>query len=310
MVYQNNELKWCRKCPECDCEIAYKRKFTADHAFTHKTLCSKCKLTGHKFTESRNKKMAEVQRLNWANKKSNVLVNKLFDGAVYFNDEGWWCRTCPECNIIVLHSRKDNAMESYVNKRGCRKCAKIGTKSPTYIHGEYSVKRKARPIIIPDEVTGVYFNKHIKLWCRICPCCSKETSYNARYACILAQRKNTQCITCAYDRYTSIGESKFLDYVQVYDRQISVNELVVDGLNESTKTVYEFLGDYWHGNPSEFDPQAINKVRHMTFGELYKATFERFDLLKSFGYTINYIWESDWLKFEHGKVSDPNIVSL
>lgn len=58
--------------------------------------------------------------------------------------------------------------------------------------------------------------------------------------------------------------------------------------------VYEFLGDYWHGNPSKYNPNDIHPHRKTTFKSLYKDTFELFDRIKEKGYRIKYIWESDW----------------
>jgi hypothetical protein len=69
---------------------------------------------------------------------------------------------------------------------------------------------------------------------------------------------------------------------------------LVDGIDINIKTIYEFLGDYWHGNPKIFDANLMNKRAKKTFGSLYNKTFSRFDKLISRGYTIKYIWEHDW----------------
>jgi hypothetical protein len=39
----------------------------------------------------------------------------------------------------------------------------------------------------------------------------------------------------------------------------------VDGYDENTNTVYEYLGDYWHGNPEKFYPKDINRDCKKTF---------------------------------------------
>jgi len=71
----------------------------------------------------------------------------------------------------------------------------------------------------------------------------------------------------------------------------------VDGFDLNTNTIYEFYGDYYHGNPnSKFKADEINKITHCTFGELYQKTIERESILKSAGYTIVSIWESDFKK--------------
>jgi len=70
----------------------------------------------------------------------------------------------------------------------------------------------------------------------------------------------------------------------------------VDGLDPHTKTIYEFYGDFFHGNPnnSKFKPEAYNKITHCTFGELYTKTLAKESALKAAGYTVISIWESDY----------------
>lgn len=70
--------------------------------------------------------------------------------------------------------------------------------------------------------------------------------------------------------------------------------LIVDGYNPETNTIYEFLGDYWHGNPNKFKPNQLIFQKHKLAKTVYRETFERFALLKSLGYNVIYIWESEY----------------
>ena len=67
----------------------------------------------------------------------------------------------------------------------------------------------------------------------------------------------------------------------------------VDGYCYETNTVYEFHGDYWHGNPKRFDPNDINKTNGKTYGELYTKTMERDQKIRDLGYNLIVKWESD-----------------
>lgn len=69
-----------------------------------------------------------------------------------------------------------------------------------------------------------------------------------------------------------------------------------DGYDPKTNTIYEFLGDYWHGNPEVFNLNEINPSCYKTFKQLNEETFKRFDEIRSLGYKIIYIWESDFIK--------------
>ncbi len=67
-----------------------------------------------------------------------------------------------------------------------------------------------------------------------------------------------------------------------------------DGYCARTRTVYEFHGSYWHGDPRLFDADAFNPSVKKTFGELYQATLEREDLIRRLGFNLIVIWEYDY----------------
>lgn len=70
--------------------------------------------------------------------------------------------------------------------------------------------------------------------------------------------------------------------------------LIPDGYDPKTNTVYEMLGDYWHGNLNIYKPTQVNKVSHKQMKTLNKQTFIRFDKIKKLGFNIIYIWESEY----------------
>jgi hypothetical protein len=69
-----------------------------------------------------------------------------------------------------------------------------------------------------------------------------------------------------------------------------------DGYCPETNTIYEFHGDYWHGNPNKFKCDEYNKTTNCNFGELYQKTLEKEKKIKLLGYNLVTIWESDWKK--------------
>ena len=72
----------------------------------------------------------------------------------------------------------------------------------------------------------------------------------------------------------------------------------VDGYCRENNTVYEYHGDYWHGNPSIFNPDDINEVTKKSFGELYQKTVERDDKIRQTGYTLIVKWETEDLDLD------------
>jgi hypothetical protein len=68
-----------------------------------------------------------------------------------------------------------------------------------------------------------------------------------------------------------------------------------DGFDPLTNTVYEFYGDFWHGNPKIYDLTKENPaILGKTFGDLYNKTLQREAKLTELGYNIISIWESDY----------------
>lgn len=70
-----------------------------------------------------------------------------------------------------------------------------------------------------------------------------------------------------------------------------------DGYDAKSEIIYEFHGDYFHGNPAVYGGKLrkdINWHYKKPFGELYKDTKQREKLLRRKGYTLRVIWERDW----------------
>ena len=68
----------------------------------------------------------------------------------------------------------------------------------------------------------------------------------------------------------------------------------VDGFDPKTNTVYEFLGDFWHGNPDLYDSEDVNPVNRKTYGALHRRTMRRLSSLERSGYSVVFIWEKDF----------------
>jgi hypothetical protein len=74
-------------------------------------------------------------------------------------------------------------------------------------------------------------------------------------------------------------------YKKYYDLK---RPFVVDGLDIKNKQVYLFQGCYWHGC-RKCHPE--NEIK-------YDKTMEQVNLLESAGYTVNQMWECDWIKLK------------
>jgi len=89
----------------------------------------------------------------------------------------------------------------------------------------------------------------------------------------------------------------------------------VDGYHELCKTVYEFLGTYWHGDPDIYNADEVNTSAKKTFGELYEKTMIRIRAIERLGYKVIYVWERDFnlgimKSYETGVESDIRTFSI
>jgi hypothetical protein len=92
-------------------------------------------------------------------------------------------------------------------------------------------------------------------------------------------------------------ENIFIQHAgNIGEKEIILNykRIKFDGYCEKTNSVYEFHGDYFHGNPKMYKKDDMNLLSKKTYGELYKNTIDRENIIKSNGFNLITIWESDY----------------
>ena len=112
------------------------------------------------------------------------------------------------------------------------------------------------------------------------------------------------CSQC--NRNTSKVETEWLDWLGVCSEpgtrqkflRLEGSGIKVDGYDGATNTVYEFWGDYWHGNPKFYDQGKMHPKIKLTFGQLYKRTLAKIEKIKCAGFQLVEIWEDDWKKLK------------
>jgi G:T-mismatch repair DNA endonuclease (very short patch repair protein) len=200
-----------------------------------------------------------------------------------YNNIDFLCLICDhkwiECSNNILNG-----------ERGCPRCA---DKLP---HTNESVDLELIENNIPIKRIGNIINAKTDIFwkCLFDRC---NNIWNATPDNIL--NNNRGCPEC-YKNNVSKMEIEWLDYlnIKLEQRKIRLNingELIKpDGFDSITNTIYEFYGDFWHGNPKIFDGQEINGVNHKSYEELYLKTIKREEELKTLGYNVITIWEADW----------------
>lgn len=115
------------------------------------------------------------------------------------------------------------------------------------------------------------------------------------------------CPRCTH--FVSKSETKWLNILNIplsyRNKTIMINDrrFNVDAYDPQTNTVYEFYGDYWHGNLKVYKSYDFNKNSKKTFGELYNDTVEKEMILRN-SYNVISVWESDFKSKEKDKYNE------
>jgi very-short-patch-repair endonuclease len=78
-----------------------------------------------------------------------------------------------------------------------------------------------------------------------------------------------------------------------FQRNQKIGKWVVDLVHPDVKIIVEVNGDYWHGNPKVYPPDAYINGLGMTVGEKNAADAYRNEQLCKMGYDVVVLWESD-----------------
>lgn len=70
----------------------------------------------------------------------------------------------------------------------------------------------------------------------------------------------------------------------------------VDGWCEDSKKVFEFHGDFFHGNPTVYGMTDFNPVSKELMGVLWLKTMDKEFRVEKAGYEYEAMWEKDWKK--------------
>jgi len=200
--------------------------------------------------------------------------------------------------IIICKSHKEFTQRpnNHLNGSGCPKCSGV------YRQGCNEFVEKAKELYgdIYDYSNIEYKNVDtiIEILCKTHGKFNK-TPYNHI-------NRNQGCTKCSlYKKYSKI-QIEWLKFTSKYyniDIQNGENDIEfkipntnykADGFCELTNTIYEFHGDFWHGNPKKFNENDYNSICKKTFGDLYQKTLEREQLIRDLGYNLVVMWEHDW----------------
>jgi G:T-mismatch repair DNA endonuclease (very short patch repair protein) len=88
-----------------------------------------------------------------------------------------------------------------------------------------------------------------------------------------------------------ILEIKKLGYSVTHSLKIETK--ICDIFIPKLNLIIEFNGDYWHCNPKKYNADYYNQVKGKTAKELWDYDKNKIDLIRSYGYNLEVVWESD-----------------
>lgn len=120
---------------------------------------------------------------------------------------------------------------------------------------------------------------------------------------------NHSWILSKFKKNYSRGQIEWLEYISIETPDIihilnnKNGEFLIpgtkyhaDGFSKNKYGIYEYHGDFWHGNPKFYNEYDINKLTKTTFGELYQKTLKKQMDCEKLGFIYISIWESEWIR--------------
>lgn len=251
------------------------------HAGSKKTGCPKCYHDSHRKTLA---KFIEQSIAVHGNKYNYKLV-------VYIDT-----RTKVEI-ICQTHGVFEQGPAEHIKGVGCPDCAadrRSKTNNQFFVearmeHGEYYsygktvYKRRNQPVIITCPVHDDFIQtpeEHLKKGCEKCN----------NYGGIKTSKPSLEWLGLMAVRFgINIQHSRNGGEFRIPDTRYHV-----DGYSSMANTVFEFHGDYWHGNPKVFWPDDINPTVGLSYGELYARTMKKKAYIERMGYNYICMWENEW----------------
>jgi len=194
--------------------------------------------------------------------------------------------------ICPVHHIFTQTPDAHLHSNGCYKCGRESCGNSTVNDTNYFVTKATLIHNNKYDYSKVRYEKNREEVIIICPI-HGEFSQMA-----MAHLAGKGCKSCTMS--ISHKETKWLDSLGIPKENRNITLFIgdfwikPDGFDPVTNTIYEFYGDYWHGNPKVYDAVKVNDHNGKTFGELYQQTLSRENMIKTAGYNLVTVWQYDF----------------
>jgi predicted nucleic-acid-binding Zn-ribbon protein len=263
-------------------------------------------LNGSICLECSNETSSEKQRMTTAEfiVKSKLIHVDDNGVPIYDYSETIYGNNGKDCVSIKCktHDIFHQSPNSHLAGHGCIKCRnESSSERQRMSFDEFITKSRQKHSNKYDYTMSEYINTQTNVKIR---CIEHETIF---YQTPANHFNSTGCNKCHKKGY-SAAAVLWLEFISnLYNINIrhaeNGNEYLIpntkwyaDGFCSENNTIYEFHGDYWHGNPSMYNSNDINPTSKSSFGFLHQKTLEREEEIKAMGFNLVTIWENDWRK--------------
>lgn len=280
------------------------------YILTKKSGCPECGniITGNKNAHTHSSFLVKLEHRN-----TRFVPVSIVSGEIY---TGIHKKLKFKCDI-KNHPEWSATASSILQGSGCPECGKsISTNTHLHTHLQFLNLLAIRNATYPHKKVyltenEIYVQQNVKLlfccdkghtWKTLpgdiihrqvgCPICENSKSFSFMAINWLEFIMEQENIHIRHMLNHSEGEYK-IPYKKQGDTKNSY--IKVDGFCEETNTIYEFHGDAWHGNPLVFkEEERCHPFTDNTAGELYEKTILKEELIKTLGYNLIIMWESDF----------------
>ena len=186
---------------------------------------------------------------------------------------------------------------------GCPKCGDNTTRKKLQMKPEIFIERANKihnyKYLYENVVMNGVYN-HVNIICKKHgEFLQKPSDHLSGCGCPKCWKANYSKQSILYLNFIALLNKINIQHAENGNEYIIDGKIKADGYCKETNTIYEYHGDFWHGNPKAYDLIQINKVNGKPFGELYQKTLEREQLIRDMGFNLVVMWESDWNKINN-----------
>lgn len=219
-----------------------------------------------------------------------------------------WCTIHENLNHVRIHDHFSG------NSRGCRKCSncQLWTLERFLLEANLIHENTCDYSEIKEEDI-VTSSSRVPIICKTClqkwhPRISDHIY--GETGCPPCNRKGYSKVAIEWLGYMAMKDNTHIQHAgNGGEYPIPGTLYHADGYSLALNKIYEYNGDYWHGNPAIYHPDEINEVRGETMGELFTKTKESLQKILELGYNLECIWGRDWrsMKKLHNQ---PKVITL